>query len=525
MEPSGELNIRKYLLLIIKKRDLFVLTTISIITAVVIVSYLIPKKYEAKSIVSIERTFVNQIMKDIALTPDIEERVKAIVVTMLSRNLLLRVMNDLKLVSDINQDKVEKHIGHFQKATEIRVDVNKLNKRNTDFFTVSFIDRDPELARDYVNTLVGRYIEENISVSREEAVGAKQFIAEQIKLFKDKIDKAEEEIIDFRKEKGIYVSMDEQKVVEEMKSAQEKIEELRIQRMELEAKKNLIKKQIAEEKPYTVTMFGRGTGDSLNDRLLMLQKRLSELSLQYTEKYPEVIKVESEIELIRKLIQARKKEGQDETLDPKKADQEQTQGTDSEISALNPLYQQLKEEASKTDIAIAALVAKEEHLKRLIESKKGYLREIPAEKKKLIDFERERDTYKKIYEDLVAKHGKSEVSTQMENQDKVSTFRIIDPAVLPKKPVTPNRVKIILMGILAGIGGGFGIVMLLDQMDKSVKHFTALKQFGVPVLAVIPAIRDAREIARRKRRDIFLAVFTGMYGLCIMAVFARELIG
>jgi hypothetical protein len=86
-------------------------------------------------------------------------------------------------------------------------------------------------------------------------------------------------------------------------------------------------------------------------------------------------------------------------------------------------------------------------------------------------------------------------------------------------------VKIILMGILAGIAGGFGLVMLLDQMDKSVKHVTTLKQFGVPVLAVIPKIKDAREIARRKKRDILLAVFTGMYGLCIMAVFARELIG
>jgi len=81
------------------------------------------------------------------------------------------------------------------------------------------------------------------------------------------------------------------------------------------------------------------------------------------------------------------------------------------------------------------------------------------------------------------------------------------------------------MGILAGIAGGFGLVMLLDQMDKSVKHVTTLKQFEVPVLAVIPTIKDAREIARRKKRDILLAVFTGMYGLCIMALFARELIG
>ena len=54
--------------------------------------------------------------------------------------------------------------------------------------------------------------------------------------------------------------------------------------------------------------------------------------------------------------------------------------TESDVATINPIYQQLKEEASKTDIMLATVTVKEEHYRRQFESKKGYLRSIPEEK-------------------------------------------------------------------------------------------------------------------------------------------------
>jgi hypothetical protein len=87
-------------------------------------------------------------------------------------------------------------------------------------------------------------------------------------------------------------------------------------------------------------------------------------------------------------------------------------------------------------------------------------------------------------------------------QDKAGMFRIVDPAVLPVVPVSPDRVKIMLLGIFAGIAGAFGFVLILDNLDDSIKSLDALRGFGVPVLAVIPSIQNPADLAKRRRIDV-----------------------
>ncbi|MFZ5997647.1 MAG: XrtA system polysaccharide chain length determinant [Nitrospirota bacterium] len=510
MEPS-ELDIKKYLKLIDKKKRLFIGAALAIMTAVTLVSYLLPKQYEATSTVFIERNVIDSLVKGLAITPSMEDRIKVLAYTMGSRNLLLKVIDDLGLgVNKGDQAAVDKLIRDFQKNTEITM------KDKSDLFIVAYKSGDPKLARDYVNALVRRYIEENIAEKREEAYGANRFLAEQIKFFKEKLDKSDEEIIKFRKEKGIFVALDDRKIVEEIKDAQLELDEIRIKKRELEGKRTMILKQMKEEKPNAAGLLGKG--GSIDDRLLALQKRLADLLMVYTPGYPEVVRIKSEIEMLKGQIAGGS--ASRELLSGLESGE-----TDADLSLLNPLYQQLREELSKTGLELAALNAKEDQIRRLVESKKTYLKSMPVEKKTLTDLEMQRATNKNIYEELIGRLGQSEVSRQMEIQDKSSTFRIVDPAVLPLKPVSPNRIKIILMGILGGLAGGFGLVVLLDYMDRSVRTVDVLKNMGLPVLAVIPSIQNPDELEEKKRRDMLLYKFTGAYMMCILTVFVMELMG
>lgn len=507
MEPSG-VDFKKYLQLVAKRKYVFIVSVLSLITLVVLTSYFLPRQYEAKCTVFIERNMINAIIKGIAITPSLEERLKVLSYTMSSRNLLLKVADDLGFqVNRKDQSAVERVISDFQKNTDIKM------KSENGLFIVSYRNTDPHLARDYVNALVRRYIEENVSEKREETYGASRFLAEQIKFFKEKLDKADEEIIKFRKEKGIFVALDDRRVVEEIKTAEEGLEEVRIKRRELEARKRMMLKQMKGERPYTATILGKGAGDP-GERILALQRRLTDLLLTYTANYPEVIRVRAEIEALKGQMESGQALAGGDMQNP-----------DTEVAMLNPVLQQLREELTKTDLELAALTAKDEQLRRLMESKKTYLRSMPAEKKNLTDLEMARTTTKNIYEELVARLGQSEVSKQMEIQDKASTFRVVDPAVLPLKPVSPDRVKIMLFGMFAGLAGGFGLVVLLDSMDRSVKTVDSLKSFGVPVIAVIPSIQNPDEMEERQRKDMRLYKFAGAYMACILVVFTMELLG
>lgn len=511
MEQEGINSVKGYLNLILKKKVLYVFTAVSIITVFVIASYAMPKKYEAESTVFIEKNVISSLIEGIAITPSMEERLRVLAYTMKSRSLLLKVVEALDIDLDTeNQVEIEGIIKGFQENTSVDITSSRKRSDSMDLFIVSYRNKDPKFARDYVNTLVRLYIEGNLSEKRQEAFGANTFLSQQIKYFEDKLDKIDEKIVNFRKEKDIFVAIDENRVVNEIKSSEEKLEELMITKKELEAKRDLIEKNIAKEDLYTVAILG-GSSSSISNKIIMLQNRLNELLLNYTENYPEVIRLKAEIELLNERL----KSGSTDSY---------SEGTGSGISTLNPVYQELKEEMSRIKLEIAGIKVREKLLKKLVESKKQYLRDIPAEKKKLADLEREKKTSRQIYEELVLRLGQSEVSKQMEIQDKGATFRIVDPAILPIAPVSPNRIKIILLGIFAGLAGAFGLVFSLDNMDTSVKTIDVLKTLGLPVLAIIPRIHTRDELKNQRGKDVRLYTFAGIFMLCVIGILLIEFI-
>ncbi|CAG0975729.1 partial Tyrosine-protein kinase ptk, partial [Anaerolineales bacterium] len=194
-------------------------------------------------------------------------------------------------------------------------------------------------------------------------------------------------------------------------------------------------------------------------------------------------------------------------------------------STLNPIHQDLKQRLSMAESELSAIDAKLRQLGSVIGRKEGELRNIPTEKLKLAELEKERDAHRTIYEQLLARQGQSEVSKQMEVEDKATNFRIVDPAVVPTKPVSPNRVRLILLGILAGFAGAAGIVFLRETIDTSVRESATIKQMGLEVIAVIPRIFNAAEEERIKKRDRLVYIIAGSYMLIIVSALIHEVMG
>jgi polysaccharide chain length determinant protein (PEP-CTERM system associated) len=234
------------------------------------------------------------------------------------------------------------------------------------------------------------------------------------------------------------------------------------------------------------------------------------LLLNYTESYPEVVR-------LRALIEAQKKQ--------QKAPGKLDQGSDSEVSTLNPLFQNLKQQAFQVESELDGLNARQAQLQGLIGSKSSQLRNIPADQKKLSDLVKEREASRQIYEQLMMRQGQAELSKQMEVEDKATTFRIVDPAVIPKKPVSPNRVRLIIMGILAGLTAGLGVVYLKEMLDSSVKDVKVLRSFGYEVLAVIPTIEIPVVQVERQRKDRLIYAVSAGFLVVICLLLTHELAG
>lgn len=497
---------QKYYKMLVKRRYLFIVSALLIMSVVVWGSFLLPKQFEAKSTVFIERSVIKDMVKGITISPSVEDKIRVLRYAMLSRESIVNVLKKLDLDTAARNDReLEEMVNRFQKGTDINI-------RGNDLFIVTFQDKDPQRAMEYVNALVRGYVESNVSSKREEAYGANRFITEQVKLYKDKVDKAEEAIIAYRQSKGVYMSVDDRALINEIKTYQGEIDAMRIRRNELVATRNSIKQQLRGEEPFTVAVLNtKRSGGSSDAQISMRENRIKQLLSSYTENYPEIIKLKAEIEALKAA--------------PKAAGTPDYSVPESEMSTLNPIHQDLKQRLFQSEAELGAIDAKLRQMGAVIARKEGELRNIPAEKMKLAELEKERDSHRVIYEQLLARQGQSEVSKQMEVEDKATTFRIVDPAVVPTKPVSPNRVRLILLGILAGIAGGAGIIFLRETLDSSVKESNTLKQLGLEVIAVIPRIFNADEEARIKKRDRIVYSVAGAYMLVIVSALVHEVMG
>ncbi len=72
----------------------------------------------------------------------------------------------------------------------------------------------------------------------------------------------------------------------------------------------------------------------------------------------------------------------------------------------------------------------------------------------LADITRDYDQSRANYDSLLAKKNQSEMATNLEKRQQGEHFRVVDAPNLPIKPYSPNRLKLSLMGLFAGLALG-----------------------------------------------------------------------
>ncbi len=76
-----------------------------------------------------------------------------------------------------------------------------------------------------------------------------------------------------------------------------------------------------------------------------------------------------------------------------------------------------------------------------------------------------------------------------------SKYRKVEPAKLPLAPVSPNRIRILAMGILLGLIIGGAAALLAELFDQSFKRVEDVEtSLGVPVLGVVPNVPQLRRV-------------------------------
>lgn len=496
-------EIHKYLNALYRFRYLATIITLLVMTGIGIYSFSLPKKYQADTTVFIEKSVIDRLVRGIAVTPNISNKIRVLRYSLSSRDLIVKALEeiDAPIFAKTNAEQQD-FISSLKERTIISV-------RGNDLFTVSLIGDDPNFIQKYINTLVGIYVKENISGNREEAYGVNRFLSEQIEAFKLKVDNAEDSINSFRKEKSLYYDVDEKSIFAEIKNSLERQETIALTLETLEAKKLQLQDQLDTLSPTVVSLFSVSGGGQSDSQLGGMQAQLRDLRLRYTDNYPGIVRLRFEIEALRKR--------------PSTQSRPVVAPAGSKMTSMNPLYLDAQQRLLELQGEVSSLNAEKLNLQRMIIKREKELHEAPEGRKELNALIQERNSNHKIYKDLLARMAQSEVSKQMEIGNKSSTFRVVDSAVVPENPVSPNMLNMFLVAIAGGLGCAAGVVFLLVNIDSTVRDTEVFRELGIEVLAVVPNISVPHLARHTFKRDILFFGLTSIYGLGFVCVFAYDL--
>jgi len=159
----------------------------------------------------------------------------------------------------------------------------------------------------------------------------------------------------------------------------------------------------------------------------------------------------------------------------------------------------------------------------------GRVQAAPGLESQLTELMRDYTTLQEGYMSLLKRSEEAKIAVRMEQRQIGEQFRILDGARLPERPVSPDRVRINLMGILGGLAVGLGLAALLEYRDTSFKtDDDIVTTLALPVLAVIPVMTSASERRALRRRRLILAASASvacmMLAAAVMAVWRLQLV-
>jgi len=235
-------------------------------------------------------------------------------------------------------------------------------------------------------------------------------------------------------------------------------------------------------------------------RLDSLEIRAGSLRAQgFTDKHPDVIQIKREIDEVTLLIAA--EQG---------ADKEGPQNLAQQTAAAQQNRAELRIRSSREELA--SLEAQEEQYLSM-------LARTPRVAEQLAGLNREWDHLSRKHREFSDKRLQAGVAADVERRQKGEQFRVLESAVAPIEPTSPNRILIVAMGLVLGLALGGMTGMLVESADTSFHGARQMQAaLRIPVLAAIPKIvLEPDRIAARRRTALQLALVAGVVALVLGA--------
>ncbi len=506
MNAIPELDISNILSNLYRRKALIVSVFLVVSALSIYLSAILPEIYRSSTLILVTPQRVPSSFVTSTVTSDVTQRMQSIAQEILSRTRLEKIIQEFNLyAASAKTSNAEDRVERLRKMI-------KIDFRQNNAFQLAFDNESPEKAKDVTNRLASLFIDENLQVREQQAMGTKSFITAEAERLRKELEEQEIVVNQFKAAHRYELPDQLDTNLRTLEQVRRELEASNQRLSSLQERKGILQKQLVESDILGFDLLGVSLGAPLadsgtqNPRLEIKKRELETLLQSYSNKHPDVVRLRKEIQM----------------LEAEKKELPANSGSSSaKTPSVNPLKQVLQTQISDIDAEIQTLRSQHERLRGQIGTVQGHVDNTSLNGIELSKISRGYEITLRKYQDLLAKSLESELSENMEKKQKGEQFQILDPANFPLRPLRPNRPMIILIGLVAGLAGGVGLAFIWDNLDTSFKRGDELAGYvNIPLLATIPAL-VTRGTVLDERRAQGMLVFASIAILAVGLVCVR----
>lgn len=500
----------------------------------------LPNLYEAKARIYVDTdSMLRPLMRGIAVDTNILSQVDIMQRTLLSRPNLQKVshMADLDLrahtpaEADAIIDNLREHIS--------------IDSQGQNLFSIAYIGPNRQTATNVVQSLLTVFVDSNLGNSRQDMLSARTFINTQLRDYARQLDQADKRIAAF-KAANIGFLPGDNSYAAKLDSARQALDTTHAKIDEDEQRRQALATELASV-PKLVDSYSSGPdlssgggpplasdngGTGLNGaassnayanaetRVARLQRRLNILLEDYTDQYPDVIKIKRDLAKAKATAkEEKKKDRSNEAADSPPPGATRSMGP-------NPVYQQLQLQLASLDADIASLKARAQREAGEVKKWDGLAKSVPEVGAQLAKLTRDYDVVKRAYDELLSRRESAKIGSDLATQTQTVQFRIIDPPQAPPIPVAPKRGLLLSVVLLGGIAAGAAFAFLLSQIDDSIMTIRELRDLvAAPVLGAVTRVTRPADQRRQRLGVASFAALCVALLIVFIGIFSVESLG
>lgn len=467
--------------------------------------YTIPDRYEANARIYVDtQSILKPLMSGITVQPNIDQTVAMVTKTLISRPNLEKVarMTDLDV-----RAKTPKETEALLDGLAGNIKLSG-STRGEDLYTIAYQNRDPQIAKKVVQSLLTILVESSLGSKRKDSDSARRFIEDQIKAYEQKLITSETALKEFKQKHLGLMPGQGGDYFSKLSAAQAAVSEAQLALREAESRRNQLKRQLEDNESDASTQDTVQTAPvnpELDARIQDLQKRLDQMRLAYTENHPDIISTKR---VIAQLEEQKKQEAKTKKT------------TNPASSGANAYQQQMNLALAEADANVASLKARVGEFSARHNQLKQAAHMVPQVEAELTALNRDYEVNKKNYDELLSRRESAQISEEMDAKTEVIDFRVVDPPRVPLSPAFPNRPLFMTLALALGLLVGAAVAFLLSQLRPTISDRTSLREIvDQPILGSVSRIWSDQEMRNHKRRlQRFLAALASLFAAYGMAM-------